>query len=106
MPGTLTKAQVEHFRREGYAFPFDAISSEEAAACIVRLDSYDAILGEECQKQLKIKAHVAAPWIVELARNPNILDAVESIIGPNILLFKWPDIASMESRIASTSRRL
>lgn len=77
MPGSLTEAQVEHFRREGYAFPFDAIGSEEAAACIARLDSYDAILGEECQKQLKIKAHVAAPWIVELARNPKILDAVE-----------------------------
>ncbi len=87
MAGSLSQAQVEHFRREGYAFPFDAISSEEAAACVSKLDSYDEILGEECQKQLKIKAHVAAPWIVELARNPNILNAVESIIGPNILLF-------------------
>jgi len=30
---------------------------------------------------------VAAPWIVALARNKNILDAVESVIGPDILLF-------------------
>ena len=51
MAGSLTEAQVEHFRREGYAFPFDAISSGEAAACVAKLDSYDAILGEECQKQ-------------------------------------------------------
>src|ERR1700732_3963602 len=87
MACSLSQAQVEHFRREGYAFPYDAISSEEAAACVSKLDSYEEILGEECQKQLKIKAHIAAPWIVELARNPNILDAVESIIGPNILLF-------------------
>ena len=46
-------------------------------ACVAKIDSYDAILGEESQKQLKIKAHVAAPWIVALARNPKILDAVE-----------------------------
>ena len=87
MAGSLTQAQVEHFRREGYAFPFDAIPAAEAASYVAKLDSYDAILGEEAQKQLKIKAHVAAPWIVALARNKNILDAVESLIGPDILLF-------------------
>jgi len=87
MAGSLTQAQVEHFRREGYAFPFDAIPAAEAASYVAKLDSYDAILGEEAQKQLKIKAHVAAPWIVALARNKNILDAVESVIGPDILLF-------------------
>jgi non-haem Fe2+, alpha-ketoglutarate-dependent halogenase len=87
MAGSLTQAQVEHFRREGYAFPFDAIPAAEAASYVAKLDSYDAILGEEAQKQLKIKAHVAAPWIVALARNKNILDAVESLIGPDIMLF-------------------
>jgi len=100
MASSLSEAQVGHFRREGYASPFDAISSEEAAACVAKLDSYDAILGGECQKHLKIKAHVAAPWIVELARNPKILDAVESIIGPNILLFG----ASMFSKKAHDGR--
>lgn len=87
MAGSLTQAQVEHFRREGYAFPFDAIPAAEAASYVAKLDSYDAILGEDAQKQLKIKAHVAAPWIVALARNKNILDAVESVVGPDILLF-------------------
>jgi ectoine hydroxylase-related dioxygenase (phytanoyl-CoA dioxygenase family) len=87
MAGSLTQAQVEHFRREGYAFPFDAVPAAEAASYVAKLDGYDAILGEEAQKQLKIKAHVAAPWIVALARNKNILDAVESVIGPDILLF-------------------
>jgi non-haem Fe2+, alpha-ketoglutarate-dependent halogenase len=100
MAGSLTQAQVEHFRREGYAFPFDAIPAVEAASYVAKLDSYDAILGEEAQKQLKIKAHVAAPWIVALARNKNILDAVESLIGPDILLFG----ASMFSKKARDVR--
>ena len=87
MPGSLTDEQVKHFREQGYAFPFDAISAAEARDCVARLDSYDAPLGEEAQRQLKIKAHVAAPWIFDLACNPNILDAVESLLGPDILLF-------------------
>jgi non-heme Fe2+,alpha-ketoglutarate-dependent halogenase len=84
---SLNKEQVEVFKRDGYAFPFDAISKEEATGYIARLDSYDALLGGEAQKQLKIKAHVAAPWLIDLARNPKILDVVESVIGPDILLF-------------------
>lgn len=87
MAASLSKEQVEAFKRDGYAFPFDAISKEEATGYIARLDSYDALLGGEAQKQLKIKAHVAAPWLIDLARNPKILDVVESVIGPDILLF-------------------
>ena len=100
MAGSLTQAQVKHFRREGYAFPFDAIPAAEAASYVAKLDSYDAILGAEAQKQLKIKAHVAAPWIVALASNKSILDAVESLIGPDILLFG----ASMFSKKARDVR--
>lgn len=83
----ISPEQVARFKRDGYAFPFDAISKEEASGYIARLDSYDAILGGEAQKQLKIKAHVAAPWLIDLARNPKILDVVEAVIGPDILLF-------------------
>ena len=87
MAGSLSQDKVAHFRKEGYAFPFDAISREEAASYVAKLESYDAMLGEEAQTQLKIKAHVAAPWLTKHARHPKILDAVESVIGPNILLF-------------------
>ncbi len=100
MTGSLSEEQVEHFRTHGFAYPFDAISAEEAAEYVERLDSYDAPLGGEAQKQLKIKAHLAAPWIVDLARNEKILDAVESVIGPDILLFG----ASMFSKKAHDER--
>jgi len=100
MAGSLNPEQIKHFREKGFAFPFDAISAEEARGYIERLDSYDEVLGEEAQRQLKIKAHVAAPWITALARNPKILDAVESVIGPDILLFG----ASMFSKRGPDSR--
>lgn len=100
MTGSLTEAQVRHFREKGYVYPIDAISKEEAADYVARLDSYDEPLGEEAQKQLKIKAHVAAPWLNDLARNSNILDAVESLLGPDILLFG----ASVFSKKANDTR--
>ncbi len=83
----LTAAQVEHFKLHGYAFPFRAIDTSEAAQYRARIEAYEAHVGEDANRSLKIKAHLASPAFVELARNPRILDAVEDLIGPDILLF-------------------
>jgi len=87
MSGKLTEAEVAQFRELGYLYPYRAMTPEAAAGCAAKLAEYERILGEDPQRYFKIKAHIAAPWMVDLARNPAILDAVESLIGPNILLF-------------------
>lgn len=87
MAGSLTPEQVDHFRREGWLYPLDAIGADEAAAHLAVLDSYDGKLGADATLRLKIKAQVVAPWMTALGRNARILDAVESLIGPDILLF-------------------
>ncbi len=87
MAGSLSAAEVVHFRNQGYLYPKRAIPAGEAEAYRRLLDHYESVLGTEPQTYLKIKAHVAAPWIVDLARNGAILDAVESLLGPDVLLF-------------------
>jgi chlorinating enzyme len=87
MSGHLTPEEVASFEREGYFLKKRAISPEHAAECRARLEAMEAALGEECNVRMKIKAHVASPWMVDLARHPLILDAVESLLGPDILLF-------------------
>lgn len=87
MTSFLTDAQTAQFRDSGYLFPCEALSGDEAAHCLARLEEIEAKLGDDPQKYLKIKAHLAAPWLVDLATNDAILDAVESLIGPDILLF-------------------
>lgn len=87
MSSPLTSDQVQFFRTNGYLFPLQALSAEEAAACRAKIEAYEAASGEEINKRLKIKAHLAFPWICELARNPNIVSAVQSLIGPDVLLF-------------------
>jgi ectoine hydroxylase-related dioxygenase (phytanoyl-CoA dioxygenase family) len=83
----LTVGQIDHFRREGWLAPLRAISAEEAAAGAQWIDQYEVTHGVNVNKHLKIKGHLAAPWLVQLGENEEILDAVEDLIGPDILLF-------------------
>jgi hypothetical protein len=87
MGKSLTDAQILHFREQGWLAPLRAIDAAEAALCARRVEEYEAAIGENANRSLKIKGHLAAPWIVELGRNAAILDAVEDLIGPDILLF-------------------
>lgn len=87
MPNVLTEAQVNYFHREGYLFPVRGITPQEALSYRQKIEDYEASSGEEVNKRLKIKAHLAFPWLVELARDPRIVSAVQDLIGPDVLLF-------------------
>ena len=87
MPKHLTAEQVDHFHTQGYAFPFRAFDAERAADYRSRIEAYEAAVGHDANRTLKIKGHLAFPWLVDIARTPAILDAVEDLIGPDILLF-------------------
>lgn len=87
MPKQLTDAQVRHFAEHGFAYPFRAFSAERAALYRERLEAYERMVGHDANRTLKIKGHLAFPWLMEVATAPAILDAVEDLIGPDILLF-------------------
>ena len=84
---SLTSEQIAFFRANGYLFPLMAFSPEEARLYRSKVEAYEAQTGEEVNKRLKIKAHLAFPWMCALARHPAIVSAVESLIGPDLLLF-------------------
>src|SRR5258708_7538255 len=83
----LTDAQVEYFRQHGYVYPLRAIDAQEAAGYRRIIEDYEVASGQDVNRTLKIKGHLALPAIVDLARHPAILDAVEDLIGPDIMLF-------------------
>ena len=81
MPNVLSESQVGHYRERGVLFPIEALDSEEAAALRARYESQaESIKGRNNQKP-----HLLFPWLNELIRHPRVLDAVEDILGPNIL---------------------
>ncbi len=87
MAKVLSDAEISQFREQGWVAPLRAMDAGEAALCARRIAEYEAAMGENANKSLKIKGYLAAPWLVELARRPEILDPVEDLIGPDILLF-------------------
>lgn len=100
MSGKLTEAEVEHFNTQGYFVKKRAISAAHAADCRARIEAFEEALGEDCNVRMKIKAHLVSPWMTDLARHPLILDAVESLLGPDILLFG----SSMFAKAAKSSK--
>jgi non-heme Fe2+,alpha-ketoglutarate-dependent halogenase len=83
----LTPAQVDAFGRNGYHFPERALSSDEALAYRRRLELSEATLGGPMRGALRSKPHLLFTWANELIRHPTILDAVEDIYGPNLLVW-------------------
>ena len=49
-----------------------------------RLEAFEAGAGILAGK-LRHKSHLLFTWLNDLVRHPRILDAVEDVIGPNIL---------------------
>ena len=100
MTGSLSAEQVRFFDECGYLCPLAGIPATEASSYADKLAAYEEHLGVEPQQYFKIKAHIAAPWMTELSRHPALVDAVESLIGPDILLFG----ASLFAKKANDSR--
>jgi hypothetical protein len=77
----------DRYHREGYCAPFRVLSPEEARACRARLEAFEAAHGGPLQGDLRHRAHVFLVWLDELVRHPRILDAVEAILGENLLVW-------------------
>jgi ectoine hydroxylase-related dioxygenase (phytanoyl-CoA dioxygenase family) len=86
----LTPQQIEAYHRDGYSFPHAALSDAELAECRDGLARYEAWLGKPVNMgdwRWRSAAYAFLPWLDRLIRHPRILDAVEDLVGPNILTF-------------------
>ncbi|QOZ29197.1 phytanoyl-CoA dioxygenase family protein [Bradyrhizobium sp. CCBAU 51753] len=82
--GRLSDAAVAHYQEHGYYAPIPALSGDEAAAVRRKLEAHEAAHGV-LKGSMRHKSHLLFTWLDELIRHPAILDAVEGVIGPNIL---------------------
>lgn len=81
----LSAAQVRQYRENGYLFPILALSPEEAAGYMGAIDRFEAETGEKAAQVIRGKGHLLLMALYELTHHPTILDAVESVIGPDVL---------------------
>jgi len=85
MPKFLTEAQVAAYRADGFLAPLDLYTREEAAGLLRRFDAVEAEIGGDPGRRFRVKAHLPFPWLCDVVRDPRLLDAVEDIVGPDIL---------------------
>jgi hypothetical protein len=83
----LSPAQRAAFAADGYLAPLDALSADEAAGYERRLA---ARLGptREANAGLRNKPHLLLRWVAELVRDPRLLDPVEDLLGPALLILR------------------
>lgn len=81
----LTQAQVEAYKRDGYHFPVDILTPQEAATYRQKLETYEASADGPIKGNLRQKPHLLFTWLNDLIRHPKILDAVADIHGPDLL---------------------
>ena len=86
----LTADQVDRYRHDGYLYSNPALSPGEIESCLAGLERFERRLGEPltaADRKWRSAAYVVLPWVDDLVRHPRILDAVESLIGPEILVY-------------------
>ena len=81
----LGEQQVQQFQRDGVLFPIDVFRREEVDALRGRLEALARAEGGKLSSGTNQKPHLLLPWLADVTREPRILDAVEGVLGPNIL---------------------
>ena len=89
MRGIDQQQVKETFAREGFAFPLDAMTVAQATNYRRKLEAVDGALESTraARNGQLNQLHAVLGFVGEIARNAQILSAVEAIIGPNILLW-------------------
>ena len=90
----LGRDQVERYRERGYHFPARAFDAAQATVLRDRflgyLARYDAQLSPLLPRergQYMIETHLFLRWVYEVVVSETVLDAVESVLGPNVLVW-------------------
>ena len=82
----LSPAKLKQYKDEGYVSPIDALSKDEALEIREEIELIEKKWPKEIEGLGRNYIHLISPIFNKVCLNKNILDAVESIIGKNILI--------------------
>ena len=82
----LTSNQLKQYEDEGFVSPIDIFSKEKAKEIRNEIELIEKDIPEELEKSGRYNAHLISPLLDEVTHNSKILNAVESLIGKNILV--------------------
>ena len=82
----LKASQVNFYQQNGYLAPIDIFTDDEAGKLYATFRRLENDHAESLLGYGRNNAHQVLPLFDQIAHHPSILDVVESLIGPNILV--------------------
>lgn len=94
------------FERDGFAAPISVLHGADVLRIRSSFDALEAAEGRQKAQIGLLDQHFDQPFVWELATHPAVLDAVEAVLGPDILLLathffcKYPSTSQTERFVA------
>jgi ectoine hydroxylase-related dioxygenase (phytanoyl-CoA dioxygenase family) len=89
--GGLSAEQIGQWRQDGFLSPFSFLEADELEACQDGVQRFETRLGGPINGVPEMKwrtmPYLILPWAAKLARDPRILDVVEDLLGPDLLIY-------------------
>ena len=82
----LSSNQLQEYNENGYVAPIDVLSKGEAFEIRREIENIETKWPNELKGAGRNYVHMISPTLDKLCHNSKILDAVESIIGKNIII--------------------
>ncbi len=88
----LNQQQVKQYWDDGFLFPIPVMESDEGHAARAELEAIEV---EWLNKGLplplntykRVNSHIVMPLAARIAKDPRVLDVIEGILGPDILIY-------------------
>jgi ectoine hydroxylase-related dioxygenase (phytanoyl-CoA dioxygenase family) len=87
MAKTLTADQVTRYAKDGFVFPLRVFTPEEAAGYCAACGDLETRLGGKPRAVELSQTHRHFQWAYDMATDSRVLDAVQDVLGPNVLLW-------------------
>ena len=82
----LTPNQLKQYEDKGFVSPINIFSKDKAKELRNEIELIEKEMPGELDKSGRYNSHLISPLLDEVTHNPKILDAVQSLIGEDILV--------------------
>ena len=82
----LTQLQIGSFHEHGFLPGIDVFAENDCDAFRSRVEAFEQTRPEAVGWAFDIKTNLLFDWVHDLSRDPRLLDLIEDLIGPDVLL--------------------
>jgi len=88
----LSQEQIAGYHQDGYLSPLGFLSDQEVQHYVAQYLTARELADQKNfdhhgERYFRTNSHLVIPFVNEIARHPALLDMVESILGPNLLVW-------------------